>query len=226
MSGWRNSLLLWSLCFTVTVAVCQEGCTRQERASGFDATAPKVNVSGQADNPAVVKIQEPVRTEKVISNVIPAPEIKRGRYANDMDRLNQLSERIKRVCRKSCTVTLGIESSSTTGSVISIDYGLFDRLSDDGAAVLIAEAIVATKSKPVLSSQTQMQADTARSVLQTDEAVGRYVAMAGFGQEGFTEWLEARKSSAVDLQHNSVPDKARIAAFMRGYSSGRYGNAR
>ena len=219
MSGWRNSLLLWSLCFTVTVAVCQQGCTKQEQASGFSATAPKMNVSGQTDNPAVVKVQEPVRTEKIISNVITAPGIKRGRYANDMDRLNQLSERIKRVCRKTCTVTLGVESSSTTGSVISIDYGLFDRLSDDGAAVLIAEAIVATKSKPVLSSQTEMQADTARSVLQTDEAVGRYVARAGFVQEGFIEWLEARKSSAADLQHNSVPDKARVTAFMQGYSS-------
>ncbi|MHC4528796.1 MAG: hypothetical protein ACYS29_13050, partial [Planctomycetota bacterium] len=50
---------------------------------------------------------------------------------------------------------------------------------------------------------------------------GRYVAKAGFGSAGFSEWLAVKKAVSVGLEENSLPDSLRVAAFMRGYLSAR-----
>ena len=104
------------------------------------------------------------------------------------------------------------------GGLVSVNYGWFDKLSDDGAAVLIAEAIAA-KSRPPLQSQDSalMRSDMQR----LDEAAGRYVSRAGFDSSGFAEWLEARKHLAAGVPGNTVSDGERMAAFMRGYLSQR-----
>jgi hypothetical protein len=151
--------------------------------------------------------------------------LERAEYANDLDRLEKLTGRIDRACRSSYLVVLGAGDSSISGGLVSVDYALFDRLSDDGAAVLIAEAIAAG---PKLSSPSQMQAQggVERAVLQADEAVGRYVARAGFSSSGFTEWLKAQKLSAFGMQQSGVSEKMRISAFMRGYTSEIYNKER
>ena len=148
-----------------------------------------------------------------------ATGVERAQYANDIERLSRLTDRINRACRGSYVIVLGGDNLAAGGGVISVDYAVFDKLSDDGAAVLIAEAIAAG-SRSI--SQMQTQVNIEREILKSDEAVGRYVTRAGFSSDGFTEWLGARTLSAGNRQQNSVPEKVRIAAFMRGYSSEHY----
>ncbi len=151
------------------------------------------------------------------------PKARDLRYDNDLDRLEELTTRINGAYRRSYVVTLGAGDTATVGGLITVDYALFDRLSDDGAAVLIAESITAGSSQPPQPSQASTQAQSrgniVRAILQADESVGRHIARAGFDPTGFTEWLEAKENAGVNLQQNSVPEKMRIAAFMRGYLS-------
>ena len=150
-----------------------------------------------------------------------AAGVERAQYANDLERLSRLTDRINRACRRSYVVVLGGDNSAAGGGVVSVDYAAFDKLSDDGAAVLIVEAIAAG-SRSISQMQMQTQVNIEREILESDEAVGGYVARAGFSSDGFTEWLGARTLSAGNRQQNSVPEKVRIAAFMRGYSSEHY----
>ncbi|MHC4867608.1 MAG: hypothetical protein ACYTEX_26355 [Planctomycetota bacterium] len=149
--------------------------------------------------------------------IIPSSNPDSSRYTNDLDRLGKLSDRINGVCRGAHAVVLG-DDSTASGPVVTIDYATFDRLSDDGAAVLIAEAIVA---KSVSPAERQTPANSQRHVLQIDETAGRYVAKAGFGADGFAEWLAVKKAVGAGLEENSLPDSLRVAAFMRGYLSAR-----
>lgn len=157
--------------------------------------------------------KEPV--EEINNNEIREQLTNQKQYANDLDRLNQLSDRINSVCRGSFVVVLGGDNSSSSGGSISVDYGLLDRLSDDGVAVLIAEAMTASNTKSIPSAQ-QSQVNITKEVLQADETVGRYIARAGFNSGGFAEWLEAQSISVVNPQDN-IPEQTRISAFMRGF---------
>jgi hypothetical protein len=151
--------------------------------------------------------------EKVVQSEPTQPQ-----YAHDLDRLGQLGERINRACRKSYAIVLGGSNPVGASGTVGIDYTLFDKLSDDGAAVAIAEAIAAKSERPSgIHAQTRK---SERAVLRRDEAVGRYVARAGFGPSGFAEWLEAGKAFVAVSKKNNLPDSERIAAFTRGYSSG------
>jgi hypothetical protein len=176
-------------------AFCLQGCSKKEKQN--------------SSNPANDKSSEP-RTS-------------RAEYTNDLDRLGQLTERINRACRGSHVVVLGAAGTNPTGGVVSVDYASVDRLSDDAAAVMIAEAIV---SNSKTATDVHTHANMAKVMLETDETVGRYVARAGLSSAGFAEWLEARKVLAPNLQQNSPPDSTRTAAFMRGYSSEGYSKAR
>lgn len=202
MLSQRGGLLRFCFVWTFAAILCLQGCRKQEPASAY--------------NPASDKVAEP--------DSEPVPE--KAQYANDLDRLGQITDRVNRACRGSHMIVLGSGDSALSGGLVSVDYALFDKLSDDGAAVLIAEAIAA-KSRSPSPSHLQAEDIMEKVILQADEAAGRYVARAGFVPAGFTEWLEAKKSPTADLQQqNGVPDKMRIAAFMRGYWSGRYSKAR
>jgi hypothetical protein len=143
------------------------------------------------------------------------------RYTNDLDRLGRLTDRINRACRTKHVVVLGGPDSAASNGPVSVDYALFDKLTDDGAAVLIAEAVV-SRSKSLPLAQTLE--DAPRLMLEVDESVGRYVGKAGFGPTGFAEWLTAKSAWGAGLQQNNLPESTRIAAFMRGYSAERVGS--
>ncbi|MHC4867446.1 MAG: hypothetical protein ACYTEX_25520 [Planctomycetota bacterium] len=147
--------------------------------------------------------------------IIPSSNPDSSKYTNDLDRLGKLCDRINSICRGAHVVVLG-DDSTASGPVVTIDYATFDRLSDDGAAVLIAEAIVAKSESP---AERQALANRQRRALQIDETAGRYVAKAGFGSDGFAEWLAVKKTVSAGLEGNSLPDSLRVAAFMRGYLS-------
>lgn len=142
-----------------------------------------------------------------------------SKYSSDLERLNILSERVNRVLRANYVVVLG-SSQTATGGCINIDYSLFDKLTDDAAAVLIAEAIEKSKAgaadnlNPLNQNQSNNNLD--KRILQIDETAGRTVAAAGFGSDGFTQWLESKE--IFDLSYeNRVSNSQRLAAFMRGY---------
>jgi len=195
-SGKFNTSRLCLIC-TLASALWLQGCREKEPASAADtADSSKAAIKDKANEPT----------------------LKRAEYASDLERLDQLTERVNRACRGSFVVVLGAGDSAANGRLIGIDYALFDRLSDDGAAVLIAEAIAA-KPKSPSPSQIQVHGNTENNILQTDESVGRYIERAGFSSAGFAEWLKARKLSAAGPQQDSVPEKMRVTAFMRGYAS-------
>lgn len=111
---------------------------------------------------------------------------------------------------------LGSGSPVPGPAVVGVDYALFDRLDDDGAAVLIANTILASSAQ---LSQTQERTNTTTVVSENDQTIGRYVASAGFGPKGFSEWLKATKTYAAGQQQSGLPDSARVDAFMKGYLS-------
>lgn len=197
MSRGELSLSSLYLICTLAMAFCLPGCRKKGPASAADIVD-----SSKATNTS---------TE---------PTLTRAEYANDLDRLDRLTERINRACRGSFVVVLSADDSADSGGLVSVDYALFDKLSDDGAAVLIAEAI-ASRSKSLSPSQIQLHTNTENTILQADKAVGRYIARTGLSSAGFAEWLK-EKNSTMSLQKNSVPENMRIAAFMRGYTSERY----
>ena len=136
-------------------------------------------------------------------------------YANDVDRLSRLSERLSRASGRWYSTVLGGSSQPAGGGLVSVDYALFDRLSDDGAAVLIAEAVFNARRASLANSSKPASVDSQRQILQADESVGRCMAKAGFKQDGFGEWLKAR--DLYSTQQDEPPKSMRSSAFMRGY---------
>ena len=136
-------------------------------------------------------------------------------YANDVDRLNRLSERLSRASDRWYSTVLGCGSQPAGGGLVSVDYALFDRLSDDGAAVLIAEAVFNAKRASLANSSNPASVDSQRQILQADESAGRCMARAGFKHAGFGEWLKAR--DLYSTQQDEPSKSMRSSAFMRGY---------
>ena len=187
----RHSKIMGITILALFVAICQQGCREDEPAD----VAEKVEQSSpQATSRRTV------------------PTVKKGEYANDMERLSKLTEKVNKACRRHNVVVLG----GGGGGVIGVDYGVFDRLGDDGAAVMIAEAIIAASMpKPQFQGQTVDQS----KVLHGDEVAGSYIAAAGFGPDGFNEWLDADELSPIEQNGRNVPRQLRAEAFMRGYLS-------
>ena len=153
--------------------------------------------------------------------VVQYPAVKRLEYANDQERLTKLAEKVNRACGRAYTAAFGGGRTPTiNSSLLEIDYALFDSLSDDGAAVLIAEAIASRLWPPpqpyMQVSQAQKLMDT--GILKADEFTGNCIAKAGFSPDAFNEWLGvAKRLSPGSLRQDGMPDQMRLDAFMRGY---------
>jgi len=141
----------------------------------------------------------------------------RAGYRDDLDRLTSITSRINDVLRSSYVVVFGDGRPGANSDIISIDYALFDRLSDDGAAVQVVEAVLAVSD--ARSPGEHAGRVTSSEVLRVDELAGRYVAAAGFKPDGFSEWLRAQRDVSYGRADYSVPARMRAAAFMRGYIS-------
>lgn len=185
-----NQILLLTL--VIFTLVCPLGCRVKKTAAQ------------QQQTPELVKTE--------------MPKIDNHGYSNDIERINTISEKINKACRGNYLVILASEGSPTAGNIVNIDYSVFDRLTDDGAAVLIAESIVA-KSRPALAAQLQKQADILKDCLSADETAGVYVGRAGFKSDGFSEWLEVNKTFTSSSQQLNVSKKVRTEAFMKGFVS-------
>jgi len=136
-------------------------------------------------------------------------------YNNDLDRLTALTSRLNRASGSSFSTVFAIDDTQTGQEMIGIDYALFDRLSDNGAAVLIAESIARKLIFPLRSTTEQRGFKT---TLEVDEMAGVYLARAGFSVSGFSEWLKVGEKTD-NLNTIEVPRKRRTDAFLNGYSS-------
>lgn len=139
-------------------------------------------------------------------------------YKDDLGRLEELTGRINQACGRNYVAVLGL-STQQAGNQIGIDYSMFGRLSDDGAAVLIASAIAA-KSSPALAlnKETPTEQEQLSSLLQQDQVTGFCVAKAGFSEKGFSEYLDSYNIFVTDSELK-VPTQLRLDAFLRGYNS-------
>jgi hypothetical protein len=140
---------------------------------------------------------------------------------NDIDRLTRISERYSRISGNQIAAIFGSSPSSGT-PFVSVDYGIFNRLSDDGVAVYIAEAFLrrnmnSTESNP--SPRVANPSSSRQSILENDEQVGRLMAKAGYRKEGFKEWLDTSSNLMTDSIVASLPSNLRESAFLRGYES-------
>jgi hypothetical protein len=141
---------------------------------------------------------------------------------NDLDRLSQITERYCRKTGNQVVTIFGSVPSSGT-SFISIDYGLFNRLSDDGVAVLLAQDHL---QKHLIKSEINTPSNPPpdplrlrRTMLEVDEQVGRQMAKAGFRKEGFKEWLDCSANWRMGEGTASLSSDLRESAFLRGYES-------
>ncbi len=164
--------------------------------AGCDKKKP-IDKENSKDSSAMQIQQEPIKAE----------------YSNDLERLETLTERINTACGRSVSMVFGSENSKVSSGVYSIDYGLFDGLSDDGAAALLAETILNRYDLPP-SNKSKVS-----SVNTIDERIGNCIKAAGFGSAGFDELLEKKKVFEGNLQTDGISIKTRHASFMRGYLS-------
>lgn len=141
---------------------------------------------------------------------------------NDIDRLARITERYCRAAGSRVVAIFG-SASSSNALFVSIDYGIFNRLSDDGVAVLLAQAFL---YKNVMASEINTLGNLPpdplrlrRQVLDIDEQVGHQMAKGGFRTEGFKEWLECMANEIPEKGFESVSSNLREPAFLRGYES-------
>lgn len=143
-------------------------------------------------------------------------------YANDMERLQILTDRINNSIFGNYVVVFG-NTVGQQSNMLGVEYSLFDRLDDAGVAVMIAEAILSkrfeSEKKPLTTDRTQMDASLdENTICQIDLLAGKAVAKAGFGSEGFSKWLLAGSSQNIPGNFK-VPANIREANFMKGYLS-------
>jgi len=139
-----------------------------------------------------------------------AQSVDGNKTLNDTDRLNKIVKRINQVIGSEHVVIFG--GSQVNGSVTAVDYALFARLSDDGLAVMITDAIL----------QRQAEGNNiltiAQQRLQMDEAIGKYIGLAGYKPDGFKEWLEQCDLISFQPQAENQPSvQRRIYMFWEGY---------
>lgn len=127
-----------------------------------------------------------------------------------------MTQRINKGIHKGIVTMFGNDGDMLPGNIISIDYAMFDKLDDDGVAVLIAEAIALKSIQPTQPGNNSI---TERDILKIDELAGRYVALAGFESSGFIDYLNNKISFNMDSSERLISGESRTGAFMRGYLS-------
>lgn len=154
-----------------------------------------------------VKSSENFVTEQIISE---KQQVNGYETLRDIERLNKIAQTINQTIGSSNIVVFG--DSHINNSVVAVDYALFERLSDDGVAVMVTNAIIQKKVK----EENGMSIIYNR--LRGDEKVGEYIALAGYGSNGFKEWLEKVNLFSFESGQNPVfSSQRRIYAFLEGY---------
>gem|GEM_PF-3313668 len=199
-------------CFAMVVA-CTVGC-HKSASEGITKKPRNTGTVKQSGNKQLAQ-KDRIKAQTGRSDCI-----------SDFERLQKLTDRLNKVNHSNYTVAFGSENNSDADSPwIYIDYALFDRLNDDAVAAMIADTM-ATKSilrdhkADTLNNSIErvMQKDY---TLQTDRIVGHHLAAAGFGAEGFGQWLQAKNLSAIaEPGQNHVLESKRIKAFTQGFLTG------
>ena len=141
----------------------------------------------------------------------------------DVDRLSRIQDSLQKAGLAGYAVVFG--GVDQGAFMVSIDYSLFDRLSDDAVACMIVDAI---HQKHRIARQNDLRSETAMQsqIIQAPDMVaidiksGRYIAKTGFSSAGFEEWLQEQKmlmSPENTLQ--PISDVQRNMYFMKGYQA-------
>ena len=180
-------------------------------------------LTGCADDDGQVTVQTDIG---YAASVLPAElsvdnrPVQAGRQETDMDRLSRIQDRLRKVGLAEHAVIFGGEEQNND-SMVAIDYALFDQLSDDAVACMVAEAMLRQKSLrkvPQLPSSPLISELSESDISDIDFKAGLYLARAGFSSAGFTEWLEAEKHLPVpEGTMLQITDSQRSIWFMNGY---------
>jgi hypothetical protein len=163
-----------------------------------------------ADKAHQIDSKEPVKTST-----------QENQYTNDIDRLNQIANRLNRAFGGNYATIFGTDDE-TNGPLIAVDYALFDRLSDDGVAAMVAEGMIKKASltnSALASNNPPNDIVKADEVLTVDETVGRCLAKAGFSSNGFSQWLNSQGLSVAGPDLVGISANMRTKAFMQGFLS-------
>jgi hypothetical protein len=167
------------------------------------------------DNSAEAQAETTVK-ESPKTNVQKTPEVRK--HDDDQARLERIATALNRASGNTHSIIFGIDDG-TVGPLVAVDYALFDCISDNGVAVMIAEAMAQKVQLPrpqTMPNRLSIGVQISE-VLAADETAGRYVARAGFGSEGFAEWLGVRSLSVAGPREPDVAESMRTKAFMRGF---------
>ena len=131
---------------------------------------------------------------------------------NDTERIAKIMNRMNRAVGSQYNIVFGNEVM-TAGNQIAVDYVLFDRLSDDAVAAMIASAI----ARDNLNDSTETSSIYMKT--QPDRLAGQYIARARFNIKGYSEWLTAQQEFSPQRDPADISDRSRVDAFLQGYES-------
>ena len=184
-----NRLLYFIWLFIVWAVLVTVGCTKKEPVKPEQAAPDKQSASVQQH-----------MTNK-------------NEELNDTERLDQIVKKLNKVLGNEYTVVFG--GTGFRGPLVTVDYGLFGRLSEEGLAVMITDAIFQEhmdETKPLSQAQKR---------LRIDAEIGKYVALAGYKADGFREWLEQIDLISYQPDEKNMPSiQRRMYAFSEGYQKG------
>lgn len=142
-------------------------------------------------------------------------------YSNDIERLNVISEKICSVAGKHWTVLFGDDGLVKGSSQMFVDYSLFDRLSDDGVAAMIAYKHLGLQESANRSFAGAGLPDNitknSGDLIENARQAGILCARAGFREEGFSEFLNAQQIKGQF--GNSVSLQEMTNSYLSGYRS-------
>ena len=173
------------------------------------------SISGCKKNPPQAEDKGNTEVVAKVNTTVPL-------YKDDTGRLNTIVERLNKHCGSNHTAIFG-SGINMEGPLITVDYGSFDRLSDDGVAAMIAKALssVSISNRMTVNLGANQTRPQAGDILASDVVAGKLLARAGFSAKGFREWLDMQNLSPLSPADETISETLRTEAFMQGFLSER-----
>ena len=199
----KNHLLVLSpLFFLMIIAGCQDKPAETENAK---------NVVQSIDT----------NDQKLLGFVSDSASDRSDKEETDLERLSRIQNRLNKTGLADHAVVFA-QSQNSNNFIVSIDFILFDRLSDSAVACMILESMF---YQPVQYNDTRGPMNN-RSLpgsdldtLEIDFKVGQHIAKSGFSSQGFQQWLNEKKIFEHSGTQQQVTESKRIMQFMKGYQS-------
>ena len=138
---------------------------------------------------------------------------------NDVDRLDTILDRFNNSTKQSYSGVFGVDDRHTEG-MIGIEYEIFNSLSDDGVAAVVAQALASRETIETVGPAELANNNNPiirRDVLAQDEKAGQFMAKAGYQVDGFEEFVTSVSLQSPIVGEVAVSQAERIQAFRQGY---------